>query len=250
MTGPTPGLPTWVDLGTADVADAQRFYTALFDWTAHVSGDDYGGYTIFNLDGRPAAGAGPLFGDGQPTAWSTYFATADVDASAQLVEAAGGKVLVPPFDVMEQGRMAACLDHLGAPFSLWQAGTMAGSEVLDVPGAWTWSELATRDLDGSAAFYGRVFGWTARASEAYVLWDLDGRAIGGMQSMDDDRWPADMAPHWMPYFGVRDCAEAAALSGSLGGRVVRPPTRFALGTYAVLADPQDGTFSVLEPIRS
>jgi predicted enzyme related to lactoylglutathione lyase len=250
MTAPTPGLPIWVDLGTADVEGAQRFYTSLFDWTAHVSGDDYGGYTIFNLDGRPVAGAGPLFGEGQPTAWSTYFSTDDVDASAALVEAAGGKVLVPPFDVMEQGRMAACLDPLGAPFSLWQAGTMIGAEVLDVPGALTWSELTTRDAEGAAAFYGRIFGWVARPSDApgmpYVVWELDGRMIGGMQPMVGHAWPADLAPHWMLYFAVRHCDDTAATAHSLGGRVVQPPTNFSLGRYAVLEDPQGGTFSVLE----
>ena len=82
MTAPTPGVPNWVDLGTADVDDAKRFYSELFGWTAHVSGDEYGGYTIFNLNGRPAAGAGPLFGEGQPTAWSTYISTTDADAVA------------------------------------------------------------------------------------------------------------------------------------------------------------------------
>src|SRR5689334_14142216 len=135
MTAPTPGVPNWVDLGTADLDDAKRFYTELFGWSAHVSGDEYGGYTVFNLNRRPAAGAGPLFGAGQPTAWSTYIATADSDTIAARVVAAGGQVLVPPFDVMDQGRMAAFLDHSGAPFSVWEAGTMAGAEVFDVPGA-------------------------------------------------------------------------------------------------------------------
>src|SRR5689334_9210817 len=107
MTAPTPGVPIWVDLGTADLDDAARFYAGLFGWTAEISGDEYGGYTTFLLDGRPVAGAGPLYGEGQPTAWSTYFATYDADAVAVQVEEAGGKVLVAPFDVMEQGRMSA-----------------------------------------------------------------------------------------------------------------------------------------------
>src|ERR687890_298057 len=143
MTAPTPGAPNWVDLGTADVEDAKRFYTALFGWTAHVSGDEYGGYTIFNLNGRPAAGVGPLFGEGQQTAWSTYIATTDADDVAVRVEAAGGKVLGAPFDVMEPG-------------------TMPGAEVFDVPGALTWNELTTRDVDGSMAVYHSIFGWTSR----------------------------------------------------------------------------------------
>ena len=162
MTAPSPGVPNWVDLGTADLEDAKRFYTTLFDWTAEVSGDEYGGYTTFYLDGRAVAGAGPLFGEGQPTAWSTYIATEDADVIAGRVEAAGGKVLVAPFDVGDQGRMAAFLDQAGAPFSVWEPGTMAGAELSGVPGSLAWNELTTRDVDGSAAFYGAVFGWQWR----------------------------------------------------------------------------------------
>jgi hypothetical protein len=248
MTAPI-GAPNWVDLGTADVEDARRFYTTLFGWSAHVSGDEYGGYTIFNLEGRPVAGAGPLFGEGQPTAWSTYIATADADADAARVTAAGGKVLVAPFDVGDQGRMAAFLDQAGAPFSVWQAGTMPGTEVFDVSGALTWNELTTRDVDGSIAFYGEVFGWTARRSSPggvpYVVWDLGGQTVAGMQPMVGDEWPDDLAPHWMIYFAVEDCDATAEQAYALGGRIAHPPTTFARGRYAVLEDPQGGTFSVL-----
>jgi predicted enzyme related to lactoylglutathione lyase len=247
---PTPGVPNWVDLGTADLEDAIRFYTELFGWEAEVSGEEYGGYTTFRLDGRATAGAGPLYGEGQPTAWSTYVATDDADVIAARVEAAGGKVLVPPFDVMYQGRMAAFLDQAGAPFSVWQAGTMRGADIFDVPGALTWSELVTRDVEGSAAFYGAVFGWVARESSMsgmdYIVWEHDGRPIAGMQPMDGDEWPDDLPPHWMLYFAVADCDDSAAYVQSLGGRIVQPPTTLPIGRYAVVEDPQGGTFSILQ----
>ncbi len=250
MTAPTPGVPNWVDLATADLDDATRFYTELFGWTAHVSGDDYGGYTFFALDGRPAAGAGPLLGEGQPTAWSAYVATDDADAVAARVAAAGGKVLVEPFDVMEQGRMAAFLDPSGAPFSVWEAGTLPGAEVFDVPGALTWVELTTRDVDGSIAFYGTVFGWGARASSMsgvpYLVWEQHGRTVAGMQPMVGAEWPDDLPPHWMIYFAVRHCDETTDLARMLGGRIVHPPTSFPMGRYAVLEDPQGGVFSILQ----
>jgi predicted enzyme related to lactoylglutathione lyase len=249
MTAPTPGVPNWVDLGTADLADATRFYTELFGWTAHVSGEQYGGYTIFNLRGRPVAGAGPLFGEGQPTAWSAYVATDDADAVAARVEAAGGKVLVAPFDVMEQGRMSAFLDRTGAAFSVWEPGTMPGAEVFDVAGALTWLELTTRDVEGSKAFYGSVFGWTARESPMmgppYQVWELNGQTVAGMLPMEGPGWPDDLSPHWMIYFAVDDCDETAARARDLGGRVVGTPESMAMGRYAVLQDPQGGTFSIL-----
>jgi predicted enzyme related to lactoylglutathione lyase len=250
MNPPTPGEPNWVDLGTADLGDAIRFYTSLFGWEAEVSGEEYGGYTTFRLDGRATAGAGPLFGAGQPTAWSTYVATDDADEIAARVEAAGGKVLVAPFDVMFQGRMAAFLDPAGAPFSVWQAGTMRGADTFDVPGALTWNELITRDLEGSAAFYGAVFGWVARESlmngMEYIVWEHEGRPIAGMQHMDGDEWPDDLPPHWMLYFAVIDCDDSTAYAQSLGGRVVRPPADQPIGRYAVIDDPQGGTFAILQ----
>ena len=32
VTGYANGVPSWVDLGTTDVADAERFYGGLFGW--------------------------------------------------------------------------------------------------------------------------------------------------------------------------------------------------------------------------
>ena len=249
MTPPTPGVPNWVDLGTADLEDATRFYSSLFGWEAEVSGEEYGGYTTFSLDGRAVAGAGPLYGEGQPTAWSTYVATDDADAIAARVEDAGGKVLVPPFDVMFQGRMAAFLDQAGAPFSVWQPGTMRGAEVFDEPGALTWNELNTRDIDGSKAFYSSVFGWTWRDSSMgglpYVVWENHGTPICGMQPMLGPEWPIDMPPHWMIYLAVHDCDVSATDTLALGGRVLQPPTNLPIGRYAVLEDAQGGIFSIL-----
>jgi predicted enzyme related to lactoylglutathione lyase len=253
MTAPLPGVPNWVDLATADLEDAIRFYTTLFGWTAEISGDDFGGYTTFLLNGLPVAGAGPLFGEGQPTAWSTYVAVDDADVVAARVEAATGKVLVPPFDVMDQGRMAAFLDPAGAPFSVWEAGMMRGAEVFDLPGALTWAELNTRDLEGAQAFYGAVFGWTFRQTQVgslpYVICELNRTSVAGIQLMVGSAWPDDLPPHWLVYFAVGDCDAATDHAYALGGRIVHPPTTIAVGRYAVLEDPQGGTFAVLAATR-
>jgi len=244
MTSPAPGAPNWVDLATSDLDGAKQFYTRLFGWTTDVSD----GYTTFLLNGLPVAGAGPLAEDTQPTAWSTYLATDDADAVAGRVTEAGGKVLVAPFDVMEQGRLAAFLDPAGAPFSVWQPGTVGGAAVFDVPGALTWNELNTRDIEGSAIFYASVFGWTFRESSmdghAYVVAELNGTAIAGLQPMVGDQW-GDLPPHWMVYFAVHDCDRAAATVSGLGGTLLQPPRAIAIGRYAVAADPSGGVFSLL-----
>lgn len=252
MTATAPGIPNWVDLGTSDLVSATRFYTQLFGWTAHVSPEpEAGGYTIFTKDGKPVAGAGPLFAADQPTVWSTYIATDDADAVATRVEAAGGKVLMTPFDVLDQGRMGVFMDPNGAAFSVWQPMAMAGAELFDAPGAVTWNELTTRGPERAKEFYGAVFGWTAEDKPmgpvTYTVWKLDGRLLGGMMPMVGDDWPADLPPHWMVYFAVDDCEAAAERATELGGAVSVPPTDLPMGRFAVLNDPQGAFFSILKP---
>jgi predicted enzyme related to lactoylglutathione lyase len=124
-----------------------------------------------------------------------------------------------------------------------------GAEIFDVPGAVTWNELVTRDVEGSAAFYREIFGWTARASSVggapYVVFERDGATVAGLQPMIGPDWPDDLPPHWMIYFAVADCDATVEHAYALGGQVVQPPTTSAMGRYAVLEDPEGGRFSVL-----
>ena len=48
----------------------RRFYAAVIGWTFVDSGPDYGGYQIGQMDGRAAAGIGPVMQEGQPSAWT------------------------------------------------------------------------------------------------------------------------------------------------------------------------------------
>jgi uncharacterized protein len=66
-----------------------------------------------------------------------------------------------------------------------------------------------------------------------------------LQPMLGDEWPDDLSPHWMLYFAVSDCDRVAENAYALGGHVVSTPASVAMGRYAVLEDPEGGTFSVL-----
>ncbi len=255
MSAPAPGFPNWVDIGTSDPEATTAFYTGLFGWRANVSTDPrYGGYTLFTLDDEPVAGAGPLIEAGQPVAWNSYFATVDADATARRVESAGGKVLSAPFDVGDQGRMAVFLDPAGASFGVWQGADLPSAGLLDAPGALTWNELTTRDVEGALAFYDAVFGWAGRDRPLdgvpYLVWQKDGQLVGGMMPMVGDVWPADLPPHWMVYFAVDDCDATAARAAHLGGTVCVPPTTIPMGRFAVLNDPQGAVFSILADVPS
>ena len=250
MTAPSPATPIWFDLATSDLAAAQEFYTGLFGWTAEAAAEGgVGGYTNFLRDDALVAGVGQLFEAGHRTAWTLYIASDDVAALPDRVEAAGGTTLMPPMDITDYGRLAIFADPAGAVFGVWQAGPHRGAELVDQAGSVVWCELATRDVDEAKAFYHAVFGWQPvdrpSGPVAYTVFSSHGTDVAGMIPMMDDKWPADLPPHWMIYFGVDDCGATAARAERLGGEVVVPPRDVPPGRFAVLADPQGGVFSVI-----
>jgi predicted enzyme related to lactoylglutathione lyase/CheY-like chemotaxis protein len=245
--------PGWFDIGT-DVAGAKEFYGRLFGWEAQDAGpvDQTGGYGFFTLGGRQVAGYGPQQNPGPPV-WSMYVMVTDADATTAAVQAAGGTVVVPPMDVMDQGRMAIFQDAGGAFFSVWQAGAHRGAQVGRQTGAFTWCELDTRDVAGATAFYDAVFGWGARTSTPaegepmsmpYTEFQLDGESIAGMMDMPPGV-PAEVPDYWLLYVGVDDVDATVASATELGGSVTVPGMDFPGGRFAVLADPQGAMFGVM-----
>src|SRR5690348_17627344 len=123
--------PAWADLSSKDAAASRDFYSKLFGWKAEVTTDpNAGGYALARLGGEDVAGIGPAQDPNAPSAWIVYIDTRDADALAKKVEAAGGKVIAPPFDVLESGRMAVFQDRSGAFSSAWQPKDMFGAEVI------------------------------------------------------------------------------------------------------------------------
>ena len=72
---------------------------------------------------------------GAPAHWNLYVTVANVDESVKRAEALGAKVLAPPFDVMDVGRMAVIQDPQGAFFMVWEARTNIGAQLVNAPGA-------------------------------------------------------------------------------------------------------------------
>src|SRR4051794_27605775 len=100
------GVPSWVDVASADVEKSIAFYGGLFGWDHAPAGapEETGGYGMFMLDGKIVAGIGPLQNEQQPPVWSTYIAVDDADATVAKAAEAGGQVAMPVLDVMEAGR--------------------------------------------------------------------------------------------------------------------------------------------------
>jgi hypothetical protein len=240
-----PGTPTWVDLSTSDLDAGRAFYEALLGWTTdEPAPPEYGGYAMFRKDGKLVAGSGPVMDGGHPN-WTTYMRTADASATATKVRDAGGEVVVEPMQVMTAGTMAIVKDPTGAYFGVWQNGDHTGAELYNAPGALTWNELYTRDIDEATSFYGAVFGWTAQAENNYVQLQLDGRTVAGCLDLNALQMPETIPPHWLVYFAVSSTDEAAERVKELGGTVNMPPMDIpGMGRFAVVADPQGAVFAV------
>ena len=251
ITSYKEGTPCWIDLATPDVPAAVAFYSGLFGWVGNESPPEAGGYVICNLGDEPVAGIGPFMGDAQPSAWSTYFAVDDLDDTAARVEKAGGQVLMPPMDVMDAGRMGVFIDTSGAVFGAWQKITFGGAGVANEPGALTWNELMTRDVEGSKAFYGAALGLGSKVGEMspaspYTDWLVGDASVASMSTLDMPQFPPDLPSHWMVYFAVADINASAAKVAELGGTISVPPTEIPIGTFAVAADPAGAFFSMIQ----
>ena len=253
-TSYAPGTPCWVDIGT-DLDAAKPFYTALFGWTTMDAGpvEETGGYGFFMKGDKMVAGYGPQQSPGPPV-WATYIAVADADATAKKIEAAGGTIVMPAMDVMGAGRMAVFQDSAGGFCSIWQPGEHKGAQLANEPGAFSWNELNSRDVDASIAFYTSVFGWTYEKHEmdgpisSYTEWALDGNTIGGMLPMPP-MVPAEVPQFWLVYFAVADLEASLAKVQELGGTVVMPGMTVDAGTFAIVMDPQGATLSLIQLAR-
>jgi predicted enzyme related to lactoylglutathione lyase len=244
-----PGKAIWADLATPDIEKSKDFYSKLFGWEPQILGPEAGGYVLFSLKGKTVAAVAPAQ-EGQFPAWSVYFGTNDADATAKAVESAGGKVIVPPFDVLESGRMAVLQDPTGAFFSVWQPNTMKGFDVINEPNTFSWAELNTRNTAGAEGFYPKVFGWGMKKSEAsdgapaYTEWQIDGQSIGG--EMDTTAFQMEVPPFWLAYFMVSDIDAAASKVKELGGQVMNGPSDYPGGKFAVLMDSNNTVFGLLQ----
>jgi len=246
--------PAWVDLGTSDAAAARDFYSRLFGWEVDVSDDpQYGGYGTARAGQRGVAGIGPKQSEQQPSAWSLYIGTDDVDTLASRVEGAGGTIVVPPTDVGDQGRFAVFGDPSGAAVSAWQQATTAPASTFtdDAPNGFGWAELNARGVERAIPFYEELFGWTAKTSDAgpdqppYTEFQIDGKSVAGAWEMSP-QVPANVPSYWQIYFNVGDVDAAFQRTLSLGGQELLPPQDFPGGRFAIVSDPQGASFGLLK----
>lgn len=248
LTTHAPGDPCWIELFTPDADGARRFYGDLFGWTSAASGEEYGGYVVFERDGAPVAGCMSNQGDLGPNAWSVYLASADAAATTERARAHGAQVVVEPMQVGEMGHMAFVIDPGGAAVGVWQPLQHGGFAARGEVGAPAWFEVLSKDYDRAVGFYRDVFDWDTDVMSdtsdfRYTTLGRGDDARAGI--MDATGLLGDEPSRWQFYVEVADTDTTAARATELGGSVVRAPEDTPYGRLAVLADPAGVPFCVI-----
>jgi predicted enzyme related to lactoylglutathione lyase len=243
-----PGTFCWVDITTGDQDGAKAFYGGLFGWEADDRPVGEGlVYSMMLVDGKAVAAISPQPKSqaeaGVPPMWNSYVSVEDADAVAARAGELGAHVHAPPFDVMDAGRMAVIQDPQGAFVMIWQPKGTLGAQLVNAPGAFSWNELASPDVDGSASFYSELFGWKTAPMEGapmrYLVITNGGRSNGGITEP-----PPGAPPHWLVYFAVEEIDAALAKAEELGGTRMAGPIDIGIAKIGVVADPQGAVFAL------
>jgi predicted enzyme related to lactoylglutathione lyase len=257
---PNPtGAFIWYELITPDPVGAKAFYDAVVGWTIEPepSGEmDY--RMISRADGGMAGGAMRLTDEmashGARPIWLGYVNVADVDASIASIASAGGKTLLPAFDIPNVGRIAMVADPQGAPFYVMKAIPPAGQEKQasdvfspDAEQRVGWNELSTTDPVAARAFYSERFNWgtdeymdMGELGE-YRFIEQAGTRIGALCGVAPGQ-----QPKWRYYFRVPSIAAAKDIAEQKGGTIHMGPHQVPTGDYIIIGtDPQGAEFALV-----
>ena len=119
---PELGEASWHELMTTDAPAAMKFYSEVFGWQPSETMDmgAMGKYHMFN---RPHGMIGGMMNKppemaNVPPHWMIYFRVPDINAAADRVKAAGGRILNGPMEVPGEDWILNAADPQGAAFSL------------------------------------------------------------------------------------------------------------------------------------
>lgn len=251
----------WYELMTTDPDGAAAFYGAVVGWKIGGKAPAPGGIDyrhILRSDGGSNGGVlaldqAMLDGGARPS-WLGYLYVEDVDAAIAAIEADGGKVMLPPFD-LDVGRIAMVADPQGVVFYIMtpippQGVAEATSDVYDRSAVQhvSWNELYAPDLEAAKTFYAKHFHFEFNDSMPmgpmgdYCFIDHAGQQIGAVMQKRA-AFPVGL---WNFYIRVDDIDAAAAKVGELGGQVANGPMEVPGGEWIINGlDPQGAMFSLV-----
>ena len=253
------GSHIWYELMTSDPDSATVFYGRVVPgWTI---GQPIGGEQDYRIigrsDGGSAGGVLALTDDmrqhGARPIWMGYIGVDDVDGAASQIEAKGGKLLMPAFDI-PQGRIAMVADPQGNPFYIMKPTPPEGqqdaqSDVFspDQAERVSWNELSTADPVAARGFYGDLFGWSSDdfmpmgELGEYRFFDHGSLRIGAVNGVMPGGHPG-----WRYYIRVPSIAKAVEAVKASGGTISMGPMEVPGGDMILIGnDPQGAEFALV-----
>lgn len=247
---PLPGKFVWFEHVSRDARKAQAFYAEVLGWKVEPfpMGDQK--YEMIYAGDTMIGGYAAPKNNRQPPHWIAYVSVEDVDATAKAATANGGKVVEPPYDVPEVGRMARIADPQGAEISLFKSANGDPPDVKQTPqGRWLWNELHTTDPVKALAFYAKVVGFSHRSMDMGPGGTYHIIGKGGVDRGGVTHWlQPGVPPHWLPYVSVDDPDAAIARARNAGGTIQFGPEDIAnVGRFAVVQDPTGAVLALMKP---
>lgn len=127
-------------------------------------------------------------------------------------------------------------------------------EVTDyAPGTFCWVELSTTDAAAAKRFYTDLFGWNVVDTPAgpdmtYTMLQVDGKDIGALYEMENERKSQGVPPNWLSYISVKSADDSAAAGEKLGGTITMAAFDvMEVGRMAILRDPTGAVIALWQP---
>jgi predicted enzyme related to lactoylglutathione lyase len=254
------GAFAWIILATSDPSAASNFYRRAFGWREVPTPLT----TLLVKNGGPVAGIVEHRSyksiRKEPLNWLPFVRVASIAETCARFEELGGGVLIASQDA-GVGLAAVVRGITGEALGLWQTpATEGASPVAMGPDVCAWFELVTPDPEKAIPFYRAAFGWRIADEGGYTFLSDERGHFGGIVKLQGDwedyaflaaigRARGDklkVPPHWMIFLAVDDCEIFVDYAESLGAVVnSRAEPLHAVGTFAVLRDPQGVYFSIL-----
>lgn len=245
----------WYELMSNDPDAAKAFYDDVVGWNIGPKPTDQMDYRMIEAPDGQVGGVLHLTDEmrqhGARPVWLGYLGVDDVDRTVAKVTAAGGKVLMPAWDIPGVGRIAMVTDPQGVPFYVMRGASEGTSTAFgrNTLGHVSWNELMTPDQGAALAFYGPLFGFAKSGAldmgpmGEYTFLEHAGAGIGAMMTA-----PPGVPPGWGFYFRVPDIEAAREKVIKGGGTVTQGPMEVPGGEMVISArDPEGVAFGLVAP---
>ena len=248
----------WYELMTTDDQAAVAFYREVIGWKSADSGMPGMRYALMSEGQYQVAGVMALPDEacqaGASPAWTGFVGVDHVDAKAEQLVKAGGKLLHPAQDIPGVGRFAAVADPHGAAFCLFQGNQDEAPPQPEAgtPGTIGWHELSAGEQNIAWDFYSGLFGWTKTdamdmgEAGSYQMFAAGGEAIGAIMNKPEQV----PRPAWLFYFRVDALDAALSRVKASGGQLRSGPMEVPGDEWiAQCSDPQGAMFALVAPKR-